>query len=222
MFKKVLVVEDLDSIGYSIATMLKQEVDVDEVVLSQYCDDAYLKFLKAERDNAPFDLIITDLSFKADYRADKISTGQQLIRKFRERNQQIAIMVYSVEERSTLIKNLIEKFSISGYILKSRSGLKNLSEAIQVIQNGKRYLSPDLTTLLKKKDVYEVDDYDITLLNQLSHGLTQDQISSYLTHQGISPSSLSSIEKRLNRLKIELKAKTTIQLVANAKDLGLI
>jgi len=222
MFKKVLVVEDLDSIGYGIATMLKQEVGVDQVIMSQYCDDAYLKFLKSEKDNTPFDLLITDLSFKEDYREDRISSGQQLIKKFREHNQQMPIIVYSVEERSTMIKNLIEKYGISAYVLKSRNGLKNMSEAVKAIQRGKSYLSQDLISSLKKKELFEVDDYDITLLNHLSHGLTQDQISSYFGQKGVSPSSLSSIEKRLNRLKIELKAKTTIQLVANAKDLGLI
>ncbi|MFT7333979.1 MAG: hypothetical protein ACI81S_002202, partial [Sphingobacteriales bacterium] len=55
-----------------------------------------------------------------------------------------------------------------------------------------------------------------------SKGMSQDEIRHLFEQENISPSSLSSIEKRLNLLRVQFKAKNAIHLVAIAKDLGLI
>lgn len=222
MYKKVLVVEDLDSIGYGISRMLEQQLGVNEVVLSQYCSDAYLKFMRSEQENVPFDLLITDLSFHKDYRNDKIINGKHLIKQIRSLGFTIPIIVCSVEEKLTTIRNLFRNDAISGYIVKGRQGLKYLASAIETVQKGNTYLSPELSDLIHRKEAFEIQDYDVKLLYYLSKGHSQEEISKHLNQKGVSPSSLSSIEKRLNRLKDELKANSTIQLIANAKDIGLI
>jgi hypothetical protein len=56
----------------------------------------------------------------------------------------------------------------------------------------------------------------------MSNGLSQDEISQLFKKNNISPSSLSTIEKRLNKLRIQFRANNAIHLVAIAKDLGLI
>ena len=222
MFEKVLVVEDLDSIGYGIAIMLKQELGVREVVLSQYCGDAYLKYMKAVHEQSPYDLLITDLSFNEDHRVEKIANGKQFIRKIRGLGYRTPIIVFSVEEKPAAVKKMVQTNDISGYVVKSRNGLKYLRAAVESIYEGDKYLSPQISNINNKKEVFEIEDYDVRLMSHLSNGLTQDEIARNFNQNGISPSSLSSIEKRINRLKDELKAKNTIQLVANAKDLGLI
>jgi transcriptional regulator len=74
----------------------------------------------------------------------------------------------------------------------------------------------------KRTPSFNIEEYDISILTYLSNGLSQNEIASLLKSKGVSPSSLSSIEKRLNRLKDVLKANNNVQLVANAKDIGLI
>ena len=217
-----MVIEDLDSISYGIDAMLRNKLKVAQVVLSQYCDDAYLKFLKAERDHLPFDLIITDLCFTKDHRDSRLPSGNEFIKKVRDIGSRVPIIVCSVEDKPTVVKKLMHSNLISGYVLKGRKGLKHLMEAIQTVNNGESYLSQELADSLKRKDIFEIEDYDVRLLLHLSEGWTQDEISKHFHENNISPSSLSSIEKKLNRLKDELKAKNTIQLVATAKDLGLI
>lgn len=222
MFKKVLVVEDLDSIGYGISIMLKQELGVQEVVLSQYCGDAYLKYIKSVHDQNPYDLLITDLSFNEDHRIEKIANGKQFINKIRSLGYRTPIIVFSVEEKPTAVKKMVQTHDISGYVVKSRNGLRYLREAVESIYEGDKYLSPQVSNINTKKELFEIEDYDVMLLSHLSNGLTQEEIARIFNQSDISPCSLSSIEKRINRLKDELKAKNTIQLVANAKDLGLI
>ena len=222
MFKKVLIVEDLHSIGFGIAEMLRQEVAIETIVQSLYCDDAHLKFLKAQQDGVPFDLVITDLSFKEDHRETKIKSGAELATVLGSKQEDLKTIIYSVEDRSSKIKKLFENKKIDGYVIKGRYGLRNLVEAIKEIAQGKRYVSPELSGFMHKKELFEIEDYDVMLLSHLSSGFTQEQIAHNFKQEGISPSSVSSIEKRLNKLKMEFKSKNTIHLIASAKDLGLI
>ena len=78
MFKKVLIAEDFDSINIAVKQTL-ESLGVEEIQYAKYCDDALLKFKKAKQDNKPFDLLISDLSFVADYRKVEIPSGEKLI-----------------------------------------------------------------------------------------------------------------------------------------------
>jgi len=80
MFKKVLVAEDLGSTNYGIVKTLKEKFSISNVQQALYCDDAFVKIRGAEKDEKPFDLLITDLSFTKDYREQKIKKGEDLIR----------------------------------------------------------------------------------------------------------------------------------------------
>ena len=222
MFKKIVIVEDFDSIGLGISAVIQNKIGANEIVTSQYCDDAYLKIKRAVQDNVPFDLLITDLSFEKDHREAKIKGGKELVEKLRQQGISIPIIVYSIEDRRAVIKELVEIQKIGAYVLKGRNGLKNLEQAILTLASGKVFLSPELENSTEKRDLFELEDYDISLLVSLAKGFSQNEISKDFKVKGMSPSSLSSIEKRINRLKEEFEAKNAIQLVATAKDLGLI
>ncbi len=222
MFKKVLVVEDLDTVGYGIATMLQKELGISEVVLTQYCDEGYLKFQKALHNQLPFELIITDLSFVQDHRPLTLNSGRALIHKIREQGHHTPIIICTVDENPGMVKQLMDKKMISAYVLKGRYGLKDLKTAIESVFKGQSFVSDKMRRLTRKKMAFEIKEYDVSLLSYLSNGFTQEQISDVFKTKRISPNSLSSIEKRLNKLKDVLKASNNVQLVANAKDLGLI
>lgn len=221
MFKKVLVSEDMDDINKGIYNTLC-DLGVKQIDQVQYCDDAYLKIKKAILDNAPYELLITDLSFKSDYREQRFTSGEVLIESVKKEYPELKVIVYSVEDRLQRVRTLIKKHKVEAYVCKSRSGLIELSNAIKAILNNEIYLSPEVNNALRPKNNLEIEDFDIKLLKQLSFGLSQDDISTYFKKNNISPSSLSSIEKRLNKLRIQFKANNAIHLVAIVKDLGLI
>ena len=100
-------------------------------------------------------------------------------------------------------------------------GTKELAEALTVIPR-QLYLSPQVANALDPNQHLDIEDFDIELLSLLAKGKSQEEISQYLKRHHISPSSLRTIEKRLNKLRIQFKAKNVIHLVAQAKDLGLI
>lgn len=221
MYTKVLVSEDMQDINKGVYATLC-ELGITEICQVQYCDDAYLKIKKAALDEEPFQLLITDLSFKTDYRKQKLQSGEDLIKALKSEFPTLPIVVYSIEDRLQKVKSLINDYHVKAHVCKSRSGLVHLKNAIENVFKGKSYLSPEVSKALSKKNNLEIDDFDILLLKKLSKGLSQDEISLYLKQNNISPCSLSTIEKRLNKLRIDFKANNAIHLIATVKDLGLI
>jgi DNA-binding NarL/FixJ family response regulator len=221
MFKKVLVSDDLGSINLGVMT-IASSLGLKNVEHVQYCDDAYLKIKKALLDGSPYDLLITDLSFKQDHRVQKYPNGEALIKVLKQECPNLPIVVYSIEDRLQKVRHLVTTYQINAYVCKGRQGLLELSAAMFEVANGNRYLSPQVNQALSHKTVLEIDDYDIELIQLLANGLSQDDISERFKKRNITPSSLSSIEKRLNKLKIQFQANNATHLVAIVKDLGLI
>ena len=222
MFKKILIADDIDSINLGILSQLEKNgsVGVEHV---RYCDDAYLKIKKANLDGIPFDLLISDLSFKKDHRDVVFKSGEELIYAIKNEQPEISIIAYSVDERSFRIKSLFNDLDINAFVSKGRDGNLQLLKAIRSIYGSdKRYISPHLEHILNTSAVIEIDEDDIELLKQLSLGLNQDEIAKVLKDLGKSSASLSSIEKRIGKLKIFFKARNTTHMVGMAKDMGLI
>ncbi|MDO5969665.1 response regulator [Flavivirga aquimarina] len=221
MFVKVLVSEDMDDINKGIYESLC-DLGIQEIHQVQYCDDAYLKIKRAILDDAPYQLLITDLSFKSDHREQRFSSGEDLIKIIKEQFPDLKIVVYSVEDRLQKVRTLMTSNGVDAYVCKSRRGLIELSKAIHTVFKNETYVSPQVEQALSNKADLEINDYDIELIKELSNGLSQEAISMLFKKNGITPNSVSSIEKRLNKLRIEFKANNAIHLVAIVKDLGLV
>ena len=222
MFKKVIVAEDFDSINLGIEQALR-DLEIVDFHHSKYCDDAFLKMRKGVIDNEPYDLLISDLSFKMDHREVKIASGDELIQKARELQPHIKIIAYSVEDKGYRIKSLFENSDIDGFVLKGRNSIEELKKAINLLAtSGQKYISPEIASALKENNNYEIDDFDILIIKHLSLGTPQDDITETFKQLGIKPNSKSAIEKRIAKLKDFFKANNTIHLVAITKDMGII
>ena len=143
----------------------------------QYCDDAYLKVKKADLDGTPYELLITDLSFKRDWREQKIGSGEELIGIIKKESPDIKIIAYSIEDRIQKVRSLITNYGTNGYVCKTRRGLAELTNAISSVFENKMYLSPEVSQALNSTNDLEINDYDILLLEHLSKGFSQDDIS---------------------------------------------
>jgi len=221
MFTKVLVSDDLGSINQGVMTVL-ETLKVKEVRQVHYCDDAYIKIKRGLKDQEPYQLLITDLSFKPDHREQTFNGGEALIKKLRAEVPELKIIVYSIEDRLQKVRSLMQQEKVNAYVCKGRRGLIELAKAIHHVYDNNGYLSPQIEQALSPKSDLEIDDYDIELIKHLANGLSQEEISQLFKTNNTSPSSLSSIEKRLNKLRIQFKANNAIHLVAIVKDLGLI
>ncbi|AUC86564.1 response regulator [Polaribacter sp. ALD11] len=222
MFQKVLIAEDFDIINSGLKTAL-EEMKVSEISHVSYCDEALLKLKKGALEGKPYDLLISDLSFLEDHTQQEITSGDALIEKVRHVFPKLKIIVFSVEDKPFRIQNLHKNLKINAYVWKNRNGQKELKKAIQhVFSEGDFYISEDLKEAIHPKKAIEITAYDILLIEYLSKGLLQEDISKKLKEKEISPSSTSAIEKRLKFLKEHFNANNPAHLVAIAKDFGLI
>ena len=222
MFSKVLVAEDLDSISITVIQAL-EEISIVEVHHAKYCDDAFLKIKKALYDNAPYDLLISDLSFKPDHRENRLKSGEELIEAVKKVQPDIKTIVFSIEDKTFRIKSLFNNHGIDAYVSKGRESIPELKKAIQRINNNQENnYSDELSLILRNQSLFEIEAYDISILKSLSKGYTLDDISAEFKDSGIIPNGGSSLEKRINKLKIYFKASNNVHLIAITKDLGLV
>lgn len=222
MFKKVLVAEDFDSISIAVGQALK-ELSVSEIHHAKYCDDAFLKIKKALHDDEPYDLLVSDLSFKIDHRETKLNSGEELIAATKKVQPNIKTIVFSIEDKSFRVKSLFTNLGINAYVSKGRNSIPELKKAIsEIFNSNSKTLSVELSQALRDKSLIEIETYDIEILKLLSKGYILDEISTEFKNTGLVPNGSSSLEKRINRLKIYLKANNNVHLIAIAKDLGLV
>ncbi|CAA9201438.1 response regulator transcription factor [Flavobacterium collinsii] len=222
MFTKVLVAEDLDGISIAVIQAL-EELEVPIIDHVKYCDDGLIKIKKAIKDNEPYDLLITDLSFKQDHRKINLNGGEELIEAANEVQPKLKKIVFSIEDKSYRIKSLFFDLGINAYVSKGRNSIAELRKAIEgTFRNEERILSSDLSFSFNEKVLFEIESYDISILKLLAQGYILDNISNEFKASSITPNGTSSIEKRINKLKIYFKANNNVHLIAIAKDFGLI
>ena len=222
MFQKVLIAEDMDFINSGIKSELNK-LSIGQIDYVQYCDEALLKLKKARLDNTPYDLLISDLSFEKDGITQKITSGDQLVKEVRKEFPDLKIVVFSIEDKTYTIQTLFNEHKINGYVWKSRDGLRELKQALKKIYNSERiYISRHCANAISTSEAIEIIDYDIFLIECLSKGYLQEQISEELKHKEWTPTSVSSIEKRLKFLREHFNATNPAHLVSIAKDLGLV
>ncbi|MBE7641385.1 response regulator [Salegentibacter sp. BLCTC] len=221
MLKKVLVAEDIDSINQAVAILLN-DLGITNVAHSQYCDKAWLMAKKELLNNNPYDLLICDLSFKQDYREEKITSGEELISKLKNENPNLKVIVHSIEDHPQIVKNLWASGNIDAYVCKDRHGIKYLKQAILALNKGLTYNSPSIEKALSQNNLISLNTFEISIVEFLSKGYTQDKIEKVLKEKNIKPNSKSAIEKRLKELRDEFGAETNPHLVGIMKDLKLI
>ncbi|MGV9004795.1 response regulator [Flavobacterium sp.] len=221
MFNKILVAEDIDTLNLAIGLTLEQ-LGITNVDNVKYCDDAVNKIKKAIVEKKPYDLFITDLSFEDDHRVTVIKSGVEAIEQIRKLQPELKIVVYSIEDKAHIIKNLIHEQKINAYVQKSRNSIDQLTSALEQLNTEDTcYLSPHIEKILKDNRNRPISKFDLLLLRYLSEGLSHDQMSAHLIQQGLKPNSKSAIEKRIADLKDQFKANNLVHLIAIAKDLGL-
>lgn len=221
MFKKVLIAEDHESTNISVRKTLA-DLGIKNADYVYYCDDALVRVKKATKNNNPYDLLITDLSFEEDHNIQQINDGVALIKAAKEVQPTLKTLVFSAENKQAFIETLFKELEIDGYVRKARNDAQELKAAIVDISEGKKYISVSLRQVLKEKNAHEFTNLDITIIALLAQGVHQKNIPTYLQEKNIKPSGLSSVEKRLGLMKDVLGFAKNEQLIVFCKDMGII
>ncbi|HEX7846260.1 MAG TPA: response regulator [Chitinophagaceae bacterium] len=221
MIDKVIIAEDQESANLSVQKTM-EELRIAHSDYVYYCDDALNKIQAAKLKGQPYDLLITDLYFEDDGTHQAIAGGFDLIRSAREIQPGIRVLVFSGETRPATIDMLFKNYEIDAFVRKARHDVKELKSAFDALSKGQPYYPRALAQLVKQSNTYEFTEFDISIIRLISQGYQQKQIAEYLRQHSIKPSSLSTVEKRLNQIREELGFSKNEQLVLFCKETGIL
>lgn len=221
MFKKVLIAEDHEIANISVQKTL-HDLGIEETKYVFYCDHALTWVKTALRDGVPYDLLITDLQFEDDDSPQQIKGGLELVKAVKDIQPDIKIIILTAKERSAAINAMIMAEQVNAYVRKARRDAQYLKEALHAVYTNKSYASPEHKKTMQERNSHEFSDLDLHILKMLCEGIAQKEMPNYLQQRSIKPSSLSSIEKRLNLMKEVLNFSKNEQLVAYCKEMELV
>lgn len=220
MIKKVLIAEDHESANISVQKTL-EILEVEEVDKVYYCDDALLKITHAKKAGKPYDLLICDLYFEPDGRAQKITGGARLIPAVRDVQPELKVLIFSAENKPAVIDSLFKNHFIDGYVRKARNDAKELQVAFEKISRNQQHYPRHLADLVKHQHSYNFTDLDVLIISLLAEGVPQKNIPEELAKHQIK-ASLSKVEKSLKQMKEVFEYTKNEQLIVFCKDMGII
>lgn len=221
MINKVLIAEDHESANISVQKTL-EELEIATIDYAYYCDDALQKIKSGRQKNQPYDLLITDLYFEEDNRAQHITDGNALIIAARIEQPELKVLVFSAEGKAAIIDALFKDLAIDGYVRKARNDAKELKLALDNLNQNRRHYPRHLQQLVNQKNFYDFTELDLIIISLLAQGVRQKKIPGELKQKQINPSGLSTIEKRLKHMREVLEFSNNEQLIAYCKDMGII
>lgn len=217
-FKNILLVEDSSGEAKGIRTRISEITEFRiNVNWIDNCDEA-LRFCKEEEE---INMIIVDLHYKKEDQSNpKIENGEDFIIQMRKCfKSPPPIMVYSMIDQPATLDLLVNSIGVEGYIIKGRKSLDELAFALNLILIGEQYISKEARQILKKnKNALDITRMDRAILRKLYNGLQIKQLPKQLKDDGFTSCGQATIENRIRDLKDYFDAKTTLQLVAIAKE----
>lgn len=127
----VLLVDDHPILLEGMKNLIRDPFEVTHTATSGL---AALDFIKSTE----FDLLITDYEMPG-------ITGLELVKAARIAQPEIKIIVLSMHDDPAVVKELLRS-GVSGYILK-KDTYKNLTDALQKVMEGKRFISDEVAEL---------------------------------------------------------------------------
>ncbi|MCY1522903.1 hypothetical protein D9M68_577820 [compost metagenome] len=177
---------------------------------------------KALKENSPYELLISDLSFDDDHTPQKIVRGTELIKAVRAIQPDLKVLIFSIENRAKVVHSLFKNLDIHAYVPKARQDAKDLKIAIETLSKGKKYVSPNLKRTSGDQSYHDFSTLDKSIIAALISGKLQKEIPKYLEQLNIRPSGLSSVEKRLKLMRENLDFSTNEQLIAYCIETGIV
>jgi DNA-binding NarL/FixJ family response regulator len=220
-FNHILVVEDQDIANLSLRITL-EDLQLPRPMHSYHTGHATSLLNKAISEKCPYDLMITDLYFEQEGTGKQFPEGIELIRQAKAMQPELKVLVFSAENKITIIRRLYEELGIDGFVRKARGDAKELKDALEQLAQNRRYYPRDYRSLSAKGNQHDFTDRDKTIVRLLNEGYSQQEIADWLESNEMPPFGLSSVEKRLKLMRTAMNFSKNQQLIGFCKDLGMI
>ncbi|WP_018413458.1 response regulator [Methyloversatilis thermotolerans] len=205
----VLLVDDHPIVRSGYARLLEAGGDIHIVAEAQDADTGYLAFVQ----HLPR-VTITDLSLPG-------SSGIELIRRIRARDQTARVLVFSVHDEAVVVDKAIQS-GAHGFISK-RSAPEVLLEAVRAVARGDRYFSEDVRKIVEVRTpdseraiVNALSPREFEVFRLLAQGLSAAECAQTLN---LSQKTVANYQALI---KEKLNVSTSAALVHLALKLGIV
>ncbi len=147
---RILIVDDHSVIRTGLRTILKAQADLE--VVGEAADGH--EAIQLARELHP-DVVLTDISMPGP-----AGGGIEVTRRLREMLPHITVLILTVHEDETLLREAI-RVGASGYVIK-RAAESELVNAIQAVARGEMYIHPAMTRALLKDLATPAEEIQIT------------------------------------------------------------
>jgi DNA-binding NarL/FixJ family response regulator len=204
MTTKVFIVDDHYMVIEGIRSLLQNEKGIEWTGHATNAASC-LSFLQ----NQLPDIILMDISMP-----DK--SGIDLCREVKEKYPSVFIIGLSTFNQQSFIQKMMDN-GASGYVLKNATQ-EELIEAIEIVAKGKKYLSHEVSQVLRKQDDTHIvlTRREKEVLELIADGMTNNEIGEKLF---ISPSTVDTHRKNL---LAKFEAKNTASLIHIASQMQFI
>lgn len=132
------------------------------------------------------DVILLDVEISGEYGKDGREIAEMLKKSEDYRN--IKILSMSVNTQSTIIRDLLQRIGVDGYLVKTNSGKETIFKAIETILSGSIYTSPSLIN--KTKRILQIETLtkrELEILKLIVKGKTNAEIADelYIAHKTV-------------------------------------
>lgn len=211
----ILLIEDhlitIDAYKSILETM-PQKFNIYEA----YNIDRAISLINSNFHLQPFDIAFVDINLPKSTNT-AIETGEELAIELKKKFPAIKIIIPTQHNQAERIRYIINSINPEALLLKDEFRSSHISSAVQAVLNNELYFSPKVYSLLKMNDL-KLDVYDLKILRCLARGVLLKDISSQI------PLSHRAIEERKSLLliKLDVRSKKKEELIAVAKEKGLI
>lgn len=204
---KIIIADDHSIIRDGLRAMLEKD-DFCKIVGEAANGEELLELIK----NTPCDVVCTDISMPV---MDGVEATRQITKKF----PGVKVMCLSMHEEAAFIKQMMEVGAV-GYVFKD-SSKEELKEAIQAVQNGKKYFNQKLFDILLNmessgKGVSVLSSREKEILKLIAEEYTNPEIAEKLFL------SVRTVDTHRQNLIQKLDVKNTAGLVKYAIKSGLV
>ncbi|MRH99790.1 response regulator [Kriegella sp. EG-1] len=175
--------------------------------------------IKQSLSTGKYDIILLDIQLVSLDSDDK-RTGEDIGIYAREVSKESRIVFMSSYSDSLRIQSLFKSVTPDGYMVKSEIDEHTLIEMVNTVKKGILYYSPSALTAMRKtmSRQFQVDDYDIMILQELAKGTRTKDITDNV------PLSQASVENRKRQLKLNfgIKDENDLALINEARKKGFL
>ena len=202
---KIFITDDHYMVVEGIRSLLQNEKSIEWMGHASNADSC-LAFLQQQLP----DVILMDINMPG-------KSGIELCREVKEKYPSVFIIGLSTFNQQSFIQKMMEN-GASGYVIKNATQ-EELMEAIQVVANGKTYLSDEAALSLRKNDNSEIPlmtRREKEVLELIANGMTNNEIAKKLFI------SVSTVDTHRKNLLAKFESKNIASLIKTAMQLQLI